>query len=129
MAGDAGRIAESFWDALARSDWDTAAGLLHDDYVEEWPQSGERIVGRDDALAINRNFPGGLPSMQVRRAVSDGDLAVLEVALTYVDGSVWQGVSIMEIRDGAIAKQTDYFAQPFEAPQWRAQWVTRMDRI
>lgn len=128
MAGEAGRIAEAFWDALARSDWDAAAGMLHDDYVEEWPQSGERIVGRDDALAVNRNFPGGLPSMWVRRVVSDGDLAVLEVTLTYADGSVWQGVSIMEIRDGAIAKQTDYFAQPFEAPQWRAQWVTRMDR-
>ena len=128
MAGEAGRIAEAFWDALARSDWDAAARMLHDDYVEEWPQSGERIVGRDDALAVNRNFPGGLPSMWVRRVVSDGDLAVLEVTLTYADGSVWQGVSIMKIRDGAIAKQTDYFAQPFEAPQWRAPWVTRMDR-
>jgi limonene-1,2-epoxide hydrolase len=128
MGGEAGRIAEAFWEALARSDWEAAAAMLHDDYVEEWPQSGERIVGRDDALAINRNFPGGLPSMQVRRLVSDGDLAVLEVSLTYADGSVWQGVSIMELRDGAIWKQTDYFAQSFEAPQWRAQWVTRMDR-
>jgi limonene-1,2-epoxide hydrolase len=128
MGGEAGRIAEAFWDALARSDWEAAAAMLHDDYVEEWPQSGERIVGRDDALAVNRNFPGGLPSMQVRRLVSDGDLAVLEVSLTYADGSIWQGVSIMELRDGAICKQTDYFAQPFEAPQWRAQWVTRMDR-
>ena len=25
---------------------------LHDDFVEEWPQSGERIIGRDNAIAI-----------------------------------------------------------------------------
>jgi hypothetical protein len=33
--------------------------------------------------------------------------------------------SIVEFRDGKIAKQTDYFANAFEAPDWRAQWVQR----
>jgi ketosteroid isomerase-like protein len=125
---DAGRIAEACWDALSRSDWEAAAALMHDEYVQEWPQSGERIIGRDDALAINRNFPGGLPQMSTRRIVAAGDLAVLEVSLRYADGSVFQGVSIIELRDGMIVKETDYFAEPFDAPQWRAQWVRHMDR-
>ena len=64
--------------------------------------------------------------MTFRRTVASGDLAVLEVGLEYADGSVYQGVSIMEFRDGKLVKETDYFAQPFEAPQWRAQWVERM---
>lgn len=121
--------AEGLWVALGRSDWDAAAALMHEDYVQEWPQSGERIEGRDDALAINRNFPGGLPAMRFRRTVGDGeDLAVVEVELTYADGSVWQGVSVMEFRDGKVVRETDYFAQPFDPPQWRAQWVTRIGR-
>ncbi len=63
---DAARIGRELWSAIGNGDWDAAAALLHDDFVQEWPQSGERIVGRDNALAINRNFPGGTPKMVFR---------------------------------------------------------------
>jgi len=120
------RVAEAVWKALAAGDWETASRYLHDDFVQEWPQSGERIVGRDNAIAINQNFPGGLPTMRFRRTLAGGDLAVLEVELTYADGSRYLGVSVIELRDGKAVKETDYFAQPFPAPEWRAQWVERM---
>ena len=123
---DGGQVAEAVWKALGGRDWEAASGLLHDDYVQDWPQSGERIVGRDNAIAINRHFPGGLPSMRFRRTLAGGDLAVLEVELTYGDGSRYLGVSVIELRDGKVVRETDYFAQPFQAPQWRAQWVERM---
>jgi ketosteroid isomerase-like protein len=126
MQQDGRQVAEALWKALAAGDWNAAATYLHDDYVQEWPQSGERIVGRDNALAIDRSFPGGLPRMSFRRIRGEGDLVVMEVELEYADGSVYQGVSIIELRDGRIAKETDYFAEPFVAPQWRAQWVERM---
>jgi ketosteroid isomerase-like protein len=123
---DGGQVAEAVWKALGAGDWEAAKGLLHDDYVQEWPQSGERIVGRDNAIAINQQFPGGLPSMRFHRTLAGGDLAVLEVELTYGDGSRYLGVSVIELRDGKVVRETDYFAQPFQAPQWRAQWVERM---
>jgi ketosteroid isomerase-like protein len=119
---DAARIGESLWRAIEDGDWDTAADLMHDDYVQEWPQSRERIVGRDNALAVNRNFPGGVPKMALRASRCVGDLAVTEYELTYADGSVYEAVSILEVRDGKVARETDYFAEPFPAPQWRAQW-------
>ena len=123
---DAGQVAEAVWRALGAGDWAAASGYLGEDFVQEWPQSGERIVGRDNAIAINQNFPGGLPSMRFRRTLAGGDLAVLEVELTYADGSRYLGVSVIELRDGKVVRETDYFAQPFPAPQWRAQWVQRM---
>jgi ketosteroid isomerase-like protein len=123
---DPADVAERLWRALEAGDWDGAGALVSDDFVQEWPQSGERIVGRDNAIAINRDFPGGLPTMRYRRTVSDGDLAVLETQLAYADGSVYLGISVMELRDGRVVKETDYFAQPFPAPEWRAQWVERM---
>jgi hypothetical protein len=123
---DTGQVAEAVWRALQAGDWDAASGHLHEDFVQEWPQSGERIVGGDNAIAINQNYPGGLPTMRFRRTLAGGDLAVLEVELTYADGSRYLGVSVLELRDGKVAKETDYFAQPFQAPQWRAQWVQRM---
>jgi ketosteroid isomerase-like protein len=123
---DGRQVAEKLWKALQAGDWDTAAGYLHDDFVQEWPQSGERIVGRDNAIAIERSFPGGLPTMRFRRTLAGGDLAVLEVELTYADGDRYFGVSVIELRDGKVVKETDYYAQPFQAPEWRAQWVERM---
>src|SRR5580765_4897963 len=113
---DAAAIGESLWRAIEAGEWGVAADLMHDDYVQEWPQSGERIVGRDDALAINRNFPGGVPEMRFRAAHASGALAVIEVELHYADGSVYQGVSILEVRDGQVAREIDYFAEPFPAP-------------
>jgi hypothetical protein len=123
---DGRQVAEKLWKALQAGDWDTAGGYLHDDFVQEWPQSGERIVGRDNAIAIERSFPGGLPTMRFRRTLAGGDLAVLEVELTYADGDRYFGVSVIELRDGKVVKETDYYAQPFQAPEWRAQWVERM---
>jgi ketosteroid isomerase-like protein len=123
---DARQVAEKLWKALQVGDWETAAGCLHDDFVQEWPQSGERIVGRDNAIAIEQSFPGGLPRMRFRRTLSDGDLAVLEFELTYADGSRYLGASILEFRDGKVVRETDYYSQPFQAPEWRAQWVEQM---
>jgi hypothetical protein len=64
--------------------------------------------------------------MRFRRTLAGGDLAVLEIELIYADGSRYLGVSVIELQDGKVVKETDYFAQPFQAPQWRAQWVERM---
>lgn len=124
--GQASNIAQDLWSRLSDGDEDGARALMHDRFVQEWPQSGERIVGPDDALAVNRSFPGGLPRMTVRRTVGEGDLAVMETVLQYADGSVYRGVSILETADGKVVKETDYFAQPFDPPQWRSQWVERI---
>jgi hypothetical protein len=53
-------------------------------------------------------------------------VVVMEAELAYADGSLFHGVSILELRDGKIARETDYFAEPFDPPQWRSQWVERM---
>ncbi|HET6749025.1 MAG TPA: nuclear transport factor 2 family protein [Actinomycetes bacterium] len=122
---DARQLAENLWKALQAGDWEAAGRCLHDDFVQEWPQSGERIVGRDNAIAVERHYPGGLPTMRFRRTLAGGDLAVVEVELTYADGSRYLGVGVLELRDGKVVKETDHYAQPFEAPEWRARWVQR----
>jgi len=55
-----------------------------------------------------------------------GDLWVTEFILTYDDKSSYT-VSIMEFRGDKVARETQYFADPFVAPVWRAQWVERID--
>jgi len=40
----------------------------------------------------------------------------------FYDGRPVPTISIMEFRDGKVAHETQYFADPFEAPAWRAPW-------
>jgi hypothetical protein len=92
-----------------------------EDYVMEMPQSGERIVGRDRMRAFQEAYPNP-PDARVRRIVGSGDLFVMEAFADY-GGEVARVVDVVEFRDGKIAKETRYYAAPFDAPEWRAQWV------
>jgi hypothetical protein len=100
-----------------------------DDFVDEWPQSGERIRGRDTMIRIGEQYEGATgsnPKMTLRRILSEGDLGVVEGTIDYGDGTPVSYVGIAEFRDGKVARMTEYFANPFEAPAWRAEFVERM---
>jgi len=126
MAGEAEELAARYLEALSNQDFATLRDLYAEDAVQEWPQSGERIVGRDNIMAINENYPG-MPKATLRRTETQGDLVVTESTLDYGGSAgVYHAVSILRLRDGRIARETDYFGAPFPAPDWRAQWVERM---
>jgi SnoaL-like domain len=124
MPGHTAGLIDQLWAMLEKQDWDAASDFYSEDAVEEWPQSGERIRGRHNIMAINRNYPG-FPKPTPRRTLASGDLVVSEVVLDY-DGEIYNGISVFEFKDDKIVKQTDYFAAPFDAPAWRAEWVEKM---
>jgi SnoaL-like domain len=113
------------WAASDANDFETEHLIYHEDAVLDYPQSGERTHGR-------RNIQGqraGQPSNKrftVRRIIGSGDLWVTELILTY-DAKPTYTVSIMEFTGNKVARETQYFADPFVAPAFRAQWVDRMD--
>lgn len=108
-------------------------GMASEDMVQEWPQSGERIRGRDNIIAVNEHYEGATgsaPKMTLRRIVRPGQAWVAEGTIDYGDGTPVSLVSILETdADGKITRETDYFANPFEAPEWRRQWVEHMEPI
>jgi SnoaL-like domain len=99
--------------------------LRHPDFVMEMPQSGERIVGRENMRKMQENYPGP-PNIELRRVVGSGDVWVLEMRSDY-DGRIYHAVGVVEFRDGKILRETRYYADPFDAPQWRAEWVESME--
>ena len=119
------RVVERLWELFDARDWEAAGELLHDEVVVEWPQSGERIRGRANVLAVNRNYPGEW-TITVRRVVVEGDAAASEVSIA-IDGRRDVAVSFYEVRDGKIVRETDWWPEPSAAAAWRAQWVERID--
>jgi hypothetical protein len=88
----------------------------------EMPQSGERIRGRDAMRAMQEAFPAP-PRVRLRRVVGAGRVWVVEGVNDYGD-DVWHVVLTLELDDdGRIVRDTRYYAQPVEAPAWRAAFV------
>jgi len=112
------------WAASDASDFEAEHEIYHDDAVLEYPQSGERIRGRHNIQASRFTQPNKKRFM-VRRVLGAADLWVTELILTY-DGVPSYTVSIMEFRDKKVARETQYFGDPFEPGASRAQWVERI---
>jgi hypothetical protein len=98
-----------------------------EDYVMEMPQSGERFRGRENMRAFQEAHPTPPASLKVRRVLVREKLWVVEGVIDYGDGRVFDFVIICELKDGKMWRDRWYFAEPLEAPEWRAQWVERME--
>ncbi len=124
--------------AMADNDFEALASLRHPDWHEDWPQSRERVPSHDVYRAIHEDFPGGMPrvdvqqvegaedhwvvtpGMTIQRIRGSGDVWIIEGTNTYGSGALYYFVHIVRLSDGRILHGTAYFAEPFEAPGWRA---------
>jgi hypothetical protein len=133
--GDNRELAAAFEEVLQTGDFSQIGGLIRqhatDDFVQEWPQSGERMT-RDQAIRIGDSYEAGSgtrPTFSYRRMVGGDDVFVVEGSIDYGDGTPVSYVGIGEVRDGKIAKVTEYFANPFDPPEWRAGMTGRMEAV
>lgn len=116
---------DQHWSASATGDLEKEHDIYHDDVVVDYPQSRERIYGRHDIQAVRGHHPSKPAGFTIRRIIGNGDLWITECVIIYDERPV-PTVSIMEFRDGKVIHETQYFAEPFEPPAWRARWVERM---
>jgi hypothetical protein len=109
---------EQHWDASERGDADTEHAIYEAGAILDYPQSGERFRGRSKIQAQR----GGHPAERhftVLRIRGGGDFWVSECVITY-DGVPTYSVSVMEFTGDLVTHETQYFADPFKAPAWRA---------
>jgi len=109
---------EQHWKASDRGDIDTEHAIYAGDAILDYPQSGERFRGRSKIQAQR----GGHPAERhftILRIRGGGDLWVSECVITY-DGVPTYSVSIMAFADDLVTHETQYFADPFQAPSSRA---------
>ena len=112
------------WAASDANDFETEHQIYRDDAVLDYPQSGERIRSRRNIQAARYAQPSR-KRFAVHRILGSGDLWITELVLSYDDKPTYT-VSIMEFTDGQVARETQYFGDPFEPGASRAQWVERM---
>jgi SnoaL-like domain len=105
----------------ASSDPDLAHEMYREDAVLEFPQSGERFVGVGSFREWRSNYPAST-AVEFRDIRGRDDLWIAEISISYDQGPTSFGVSILEFRDGKIARESIYVTEGWEPPDWRAQW-------
>ena len=98
-----------------------AHAMYHDDAVLEFRQSGERFEGVENFREWRSNYPAST-SFELGEIRGQDDVWVMAGKVRYDDGPWNFGVSIHQFRGDRIERETIYFAERFEAPEWRAQW-------
>jgi hypothetical protein len=114
------------WTASNSGDFATEHDIYHDDAVLDYPQSRERILGRQN-IQITRTIQPNKKRFAVHRIIGSGDLWLIELVLTY-DSQPLNTVSIMEFRGVRVSHETQYFTASFEAAEARKKWVVNMDK-
>jgi ketosteroid isomerase-like protein len=123
MKVNATEIVKKFWELMTSNDFRSVGAVLSDDFVLDWPQSGERIRGRDNYAAMNREYPAHGPwTFTINRLVGNDDQAVSDVTVS--DGEqIARAISFFEITEGKISRIVEYWPDPFDAPDARRHLV------
>jgi hypothetical protein len=134
-------VVRRYLETSASKDFGALASLRHPDWQSLWPQSGERVVGHAHWAEMAQSYPGGEPEVILDRLVGSEDRWVVtpgntvsrvagtgdfwwgEWRMRYPDGKVYQCVALLELHDGLVWRETVYWAEPFDPPDWRRQLV------
>jgi hypothetical protein len=108
--------------ALRTDDIAAYLDLLDDRFVEEYPQSGERLVGRDAIERMLSAMPARPQLEASPRITILGDRVATEERVRY-GNDPWWILAVFEGSDGRLTGERAYFGQPFEPAAWRRQWV------
>ncbi len=107
------------------ADVERAEELYHADAVLEFPQTGERFVGRDTFTEWRSQHPVSFDDVRFRvvRVTARDDFAAVELYGSQDRGATWgHGVSLLDFTGDKISRERIYVAESLPAPEWRAKW-------
>jgi hypothetical protein len=137
-------LVRRYLEADARNDLDALESMRTADWEARWPATGELVTSSAAYRAIHADFPGGYPQFAPTRVIGLEDRYVLTPANTVIrvagDGDTWLGESrlsypgqgdwfilkLLELRDGKVRRETDYWSPVSEPPPWRSGLTERL---
>lgn len=125
-------LVRQLWNHFERKEWELARSLLSDEFTAYWPQSRERFNSPDDFIDMNKNYPGShkIEVLNLHHEHDDCEHSDTIISEVFIKSTTCEGkrfslhaISIFEIEDDKIKRATEYWADSYEAPEWRKQWV------
>lgn len=122
------------WNLLSQRQWDEAKELLAKDFEAWWPQSREKM-NRDNFIEVNRTYPGThkIEVLDVRDSYDRSDhtnkiTTVVHIKSQMPDGNDVElyATSFFDVNsDNLITEVIEYWADVYDAPEWRKHLVER----
>ena len=127
MYSTSNEIIQEFYRRMNTNDFYLAAEMFSENFVLEWPQSRERIRGRNNFAVLNSEYPAYGPwRFTINRIVASDTEVVTDVSVT--DGVVKaRAITFSTICDGKITRQVEYWPEDYLAPENRRHLVEMMD--
>ena len=112
-------VVREFWRLMSTNDFASVKAVLAEQFVLDWPQSNERIRGGENFARMNAGYPTtGRWQFRVNRLVAGENAVVTQVSVTDGTQSA-EPVSFCTVVNGKIAQLTEYWPEPFPAPENR----------
>jgi hypothetical protein len=105
------------------SNEEKAHEIYHDDAILEFPQSGERFLGKANMQGFREQYPAAQIDFEPREIRGEGDFWIAEGRISYDGGDPIDYVWVAQLRGDKVQRETIYFADPFPAPDWRKPWA------
>ena len=117
-------VVRRLWARIEARDWEGLGALLHEDVVIEWPHTGERIRGRDNYVAIQREYPGNWRSELV--SLFGGDEGVASTVRVIHEKETCYGCGVYQVERGLVLRGVEYWttANSEEPPAWRGRFTS-----
>jgi SnoaL-like domain len=120
-------VVERFWELMRTNNFHSVGQVLSDDFVLDWPQSNERIRGRENFARMNEEYPAhGRWQFTINKIVANESEAVTDVSVT--DGvQNGRAITFFTIKGDQIARMLEFWPDPFPAAENRKHLVERMN--
>lgn len=119
-----GAVIEALWAHIEARNWSALRGLLAEDLVVDWPVTGERLVGPDNFVAVNAEYPEGW-SIDVLSIVAAGSRVASEVSVPHRELGMFAVASFWTIDKGCVSRGVEYWTAPGSEtrPNWREPYT------
>ena len=120
-------VVERFWELMRTNDFHSVGEVLSDDFVLDWPQSNERIRGRENFARMNEEYPAhGRWQFTINRIVADEGEVVTDVSVT--DGvQKARAITFFTIKGDQIVRMLEFWPDEFAAAENRKHLVEQMN--
>ena len=106
MRGD--QLVRSLYELYQARDWSGAAALLHPEARLRMPATGEELVGREQVIALQRDYPEPWGELRVLRVVSDPVVTVAEIEIAGPRG-LFRCAAFWTVRDDLLHGGVEYW--------------------
>lgn len=122
------QVIAAYWAGIEARDWVAVEALLAPDVEVLWPATGELLVGPENVVEVNREYPEGW-SIDVRSVLADGDQVASDVVVPFSESETFAVGSFWTILDGRIHRGVEYWVtlNGDAPPTWRDAFSSRLD--